>query len=196
MCLLFVLTALLHPVHETVSELQWNAQTRRVEVALRMSVLDEEWVKRNQGPGIRKENTRTWAVSYLSETFRIDPGSVLESEKPNAKKSVYHWVGRKEEGAHVWWFFEIEPVDKKKPRIISQEMFFSREQGYSNRVLILGSPPASANGTKLADPDKKTQPARGGKQPTVSRRSVTLTIQRPTAKLDASVDDKQENSKL
>lgn len=42
-----ILTAfLLHPVHETIAEVEWNAETKRLEVALRLDVVDAEWIRR------------------------------------------------------------------------------------------------------------------------------------------------------
>ncbi|MGB7347403.1 MAG: DUF6702 family protein [Pirellulaceae bacterium] len=161
---------LLHPVHETVSEVQWNAETHRVEVALRMSVLDEQWVMQNHGN--KDDDVKTWATKYLSRTFVVDP-----PKDKDAKQATYHWVGRKDEGAHVWWFFEIESATKKKPLELSQRMFFERDQGYANRVLLLGTPVAK-NGQQ--------------KNVTVPRRSITLTIQQPTAKLDVDANDESK----
>lgn len=175
----------MHPVHETVSEIQWNPATGRVEVALRMSVLDEEWILRNHGD--KQQDVKVWGIHYLTQTFRVGSKAESVAGKAAAKKDVkpdrYHWVGRKDEGAHVWWFFEIEPTAKQKPATVSQRMFFSRHDGYANRVLILGDPPAAI--------DDALDDAAPAKDATVPRRSVTLTIQRPTTNLDVIADDER-----
>ncbi len=170
-----LIATLLHPMHETVAEVQWNPKTHRVEVALRLSVLDQQWIQRNHtgAKGDKTDEIKTWAIGYLSKTFAVDPGK----SKP-VKPPIYHWVGRKEEGAHVWWFFEIEPASKRPPKVLSQRMFFEREQGYVNRVLILAPSPRQEDHPR--------------KDATVPRRSVTLTIQRPTTNLDVTPDDKRD----
>ena len=61
--------ALLHPVHETVSELEWNAKTGRLEVALRLDALDEQWL-REQTDG-RASDVAGWVLPYLRQKFRI-----------------------------------------------------------------------------------------------------------------------------
>jgi hypothetical protein len=178
-----LVATLLHPMHETVAEVQWNPETHRLEVALRLSVLDQQWIQRNHteskaaGDADAKGNDaseiKVWAVRYLTRTFQVDPGKSKPVNPP-----TYRWVGRKEEGAHVWWFFEIQPASKQPPKVLSQRMLFEREQGYVNRVLILGPSAQKKDRTR--------------KDATVPRRSVTLTIQRPTTNLDVKPDDKPD----
>ncbi len=145
-----LLAVLLHPVHETVAEVEWNSETGRLEVALRLSVLDEQWIGRQAGS---KESVEVWAKKYLQSRFRIDPNAGDDAKKRSAK---YHWVGRQQQGSHVWWYFEIEPREQQRPSVISQKMLFDRNEGYVNRVVLL---------------TKKT------------RRAVTLTAEKPQAKL-------------
>ena len=85
-----VLTALLlHPVHETVSELEWNAETKRVEVALRLDTTDEQWLKQQVGGD---DETGVWAVRYLRQKFRVTR-STKQQDRPR-----YRWIGRDDEG--------------------------------------------------------------------------------------------------
>lgn len=150
-----LIAALLHPVHETVSEIEWNAETSRLEVALRLDVLDEQWLRKKLGG---KEPVSQWAIGYLQQNFRV-------TERPKGKKpdsTTYRWVGRKEEGSHVWWYFEIEPPDKQRPTWIDQRVLLEREENYTNRILILDQTP---------------------------RRSLDLNAQRPKANLDEAADD-------
>ena len=139
-----------HPVHETVAEVEWNTTSKRLEVALRLDALDEQWLKQRLAAD---QSLKQWATEYLRRKFRIQ-------DKPGAghqDPSSYHWVGREQRGAHVWWFFEIEPRDHQEPTWIEQRMLFEREPNYTHRFLIL-------------DED--------------SRRSYTVTPQRPKATLN------------
>lgn len=166
---------LMHPVHETVSEIEWNAESKRMEIAIRMSVLDEQWIQK------RLDSTHSvdkWATNYLESTYRFDPIAppkrsaekakpktpTAERTRPEKMRPTHklHWVGREEEGSHVWWYVEIEPLDQKKPRFLEQRMFFERNQSYTNRVVLLGQVP---------------------------RKAMTLTIQKPKVKLDWKADD-------
>lgn len=170
-----IAAVLMHPVHETVSEIEWNPESKRMEIAIRMSVLDEQWIQRRLDSA---QAVDQWAVNYLESTYRFDPVTKTDSD-PDAKQTTkkaaetstkkpkpthkVHWVGRDEEGSHVWWYVEIEPLDGKKPRVLEQRMFFERNQSYTNRVVLLGQVP---------------------------RKAMTHTIQKPKVNLDWKADDK------
>ncbi|NNE00689.1 MAG: hypothetical protein HKN47_25515 [Pirellulaceae bacterium] len=183
---------LMHPVHETVSEIEWNPQSGRLEVAVRLSVLDEQWIQ--QRHATNREPVNKWAIRYLQSRFRVDPSanvklaespanasSVAEVPPTNTaqarRHAVYHWIGREEEGSHVWWYFEIETAKKAKPAVVEQRMLFEREDKYANRVLILGKTESKVS------------------KATVSRRAVTLTIDQPTARLDAPASKARNDAK-
>ena len=152
---LLMIAALLHPVHETVSEIEWNAENSRLEVAMRLDVLDEQWLRKKLGG---QERDSQWALRYLRQNFRVTD----RSQDKTPDKTTYRWVGRKEEGSHVWWYFEIEPPDKKRPTWIDQRVMLERKENYTNRILILDQTP---------------------------RRSLDLNAQRPKANLDEAEDD-------
>ncbi len=148
-------TALLHPVHETVSEVEWNDQSGRVEVALRLHVLDEQWLSKNHRQDV--EISR-WGVAYLRKNFQlsehadfrdVQPAADAETDRSQAVK--YHWIGRKSEGAHVWWYFEIQPARATRPKWIRQRMFFERDDRYTNRIIVLDQSPRHSI---LCTPDK------------------------------------------
>lgn len=146
---------LVHPVHETVAEMEWNPKTDRMEVSLRLDVLDEQWLAKQAG---NAEAAKSWRLNYLKKKFRI-------TEPEGAGQPVtssYHWIGRQQKGAHVWWFFEIEPTDRGKPKWIQQKMLSEREPDYTHRILILGEP---------------------------GKRSLNLTTRKNKARLDQAKDD-------
>jgi hypothetical protein len=152
----FFAAVLLHPVHETVSEIEWNGETKRLEVALRLDALDEQWLQKRVGGD--KDGVSKWAIKYLRDRFRV-----ADRPKEHQRDSAqYHWIGRDKEGSHVWWYFEIEPADKKRPNWIDQRILREREDNYIHQILILDQVP---------------------------RRSLTLTIERPKARFDQAEDE-------
>ena len=152
-------TLLLHPVHETFSEVEWNAETGRLEVALRLDPLDEQWLRKKYAAS---EELSRWAPRYLRDRFRITekPKSDREAgEQTPATDSggppgdhdahrddtaTYHWIGRQEGKSHVWWYFEIEPIDQQPPRWIDVRLLWERDDRYMSRVLSLGQTPRRA----------------------------------------------------
>ena len=131
--LLFLLsTIFFHPVHETVTEIQWNPKSNRYEVALRLHLLDEQWIQTNHGA------LKTWKIDHVRQHLKLKP----KRDTKGTKESRYYWIGRSEEGAHVWWYFEIEPLEKDRPDVnrsvrVANTLFFQREEGFQNRVVIL-----------------------------------------------------------
>lgn len=143
----WLLTAvLLHPVHETISEVEWNGETRRLEVALRLHVLDEQRLQRRYADP--ETPYAQWAPAYLKKTYRIDP-----PRRPGqTRNATYHWVGRKPEGSHVWWFFEVEPKDGAMPEKLEQRMFFEHDKRYIHRVVVLGGEQRQALRLNVREP--------------------------------------------
>jgi hypothetical protein len=65
------------------------------------------------------------------------------------------------DGAHIWWFFEVEPASGERPRAIESRVLAERDDRYTHRVTVLGVKP---------------------------RRAFALTDERPRAPLDADRD--------
>lgn len=132
----FLLVSLLmHPVHETVSEIEWNSETGRLEVALRLDALDEQWLRKRLARPPQAKGV--WETTYLRDRFRIAP----PPEQHESDSTTYRWIGRDEEKGHVWWYFEIEPADKQPPTWIQQRLLFEKGENHTNRVLVLGAVP-------------------------------------------------------
>lgn len=124
---------MMHPVHETVSEVQWNPESKCLEVSLRLSVLDEQWIHREMSKDSKKEDAKIGYLRYLKSRFLLDPAG----KKKPADHARYKWIGRSEEGSHVWWYFEVYPDDKLRPKKLENRLMFDRDKSYTNRVLIL-----------------------------------------------------------
>ncbi len=123
---------LLHPVHQTVSEMEWNPQTRCVEVALRLDVLDEQWIDRQA-----EDRTRQgWQADYLRSRWSFGSGDVSAAKTRWAGKPI-RWVGRKQVGGYVWWFFEVVCDDGEPPTSVRTRLLFDREPGYDHRIVLL-----------------------------------------------------------
>jgi len=133
MCESFLFLLLIHPVHETVSEVEWNPMTRRMEVALRLDTLDAQWLSKQ---ALATDQGKSWRMAYLQQKFRLTDR--VGAGQPET--SSYHWIGREQKGAHVWWYFEIEPLNHRKPQWIQQRVLDGRESHYTHRILILGEP--------------------------------------------------------
>ena len=130
-----LLALLMHPIHETIAEVEWNAESKRLEVALRLSALDQQWIARTTA---KDESIARWAVRYLQRHF------LIASPDPKQQAATYYWIGCEEKGSHRWWYFEIEPASGERPINITQKMFFERNENYVNRVVVLSGRRRSA----------------------------------------------------
>ncbi len=158
---------LLHPVHETVTEVEWNSVTKRLEVAIRLDADDERWIREKVGADADAEVSE-WAVGYLRKRFRVaelaqpklaqpkpaqpKPAQPKLAEPAKADKSAdpttYHWIGRDREGAYAWWYFEIEAEGGGRPEWVDVKVLYDREPDFLHRVLVLGkTPPLAINVT-------------------------------------------------
>lgn len=175
-CWLVLSGLLLHPTQETLCELQWNPESERIEIAFRLSLADEERLMKEANAtlsksGKRESETATGEKSSVDlkpqqlafgrhMTFANDDACLPAPKLENAAK--YHWVGRREEGIHVWWFAEYEvskPKDGevKPPSHVRCDLFVDTARktvhpgghgphdAFQNTFVILGHPvPVSA----------------------------------------------------
>ncbi|MFG0288012.1 MAG: DUF6702 family protein [Rhodopirellula sp. JB044] len=116
----FLSTVLLHPSAESLAEVQWNASTQKVEVALRLRIADEQRllqsVSSQSATAILADEAALERAGLSVIRRRIGFGKLNDlqtnsnvQEKPNGADVAkrYQWIGRRSEGGHAWWFFEI-----------------------------------------------------------------------------------------
>jgi len=145
---------LLHPVHETVSEIEWNPKTHCLEVALRLDVLDEQWISKQQ----TGDRNKGWQAKYLQSRLLFD--AIEDSEKKGGLiAEPLRWIGRKEEGGYVWWFFEVVCENGKPPSEVSTRLLFDREPGYEHRIVLLGCAKSDGQDCALILNEAKPQAA-------------------------------------
>lgn len=118
---------LMHPAQETFAEMQLNADTGRVEVSLRLSSLDEQTWLRSVGKQPNPE------LAVLVQTLRWGSQAELSDWADDAKTRVtlrerYRWIGRQDEGAHVWWYFEYVPRANQPPTHVRCRFFDQTDQ--------------------------------------------------------------------
>ena len=103
------LSLLLHPGHSTRVEVQFNADSRTIELAMRIDHADlESALRKRLGRGIAIETmtddqAAEWIAPYLRETLRIDGEKIAESR--------FHWVGWERKRISSWVYAELTPED-------------------------------------------------------------------------------------
>ena len=97
-----------HPLHTTYSEMEWNPETRRFEVALQLPgfVIDEELslIHQQRINVETAKNAEKLVEDYVRSRFQVTTDSL--------KGCRLHWLGMEVEVRDVWVYFEVEPTKK------------------------------------------------------------------------------------
>lgn len=149
-----------HPFHTTTAEMEWNAQTGRYEVSLKILLTDLEealtrhaYQGRPAGARISCEQTPdidARIVAYLKERFQLIPAAEAGSEiedKPvesrtPARAAQAHsvqtaghrlrWIGKEVDKAWAWLYFELESPANGQPLALHNSVLFELNAGQIN----------------------------------------------------------------
>ncbi len=116
-----------HPFHATLSEIEWNAQTSRLEVAVRVDPGDlERALRARTGRRLVLEHETEDArdgllAEFVKETFRVAGFGDQRAGRP--WKAQVHFVGHELAPRFAWLYFELSfPGDVRRLEI-TQSMF-------------------------------------------------------------------------
>ncbi|ADV62808.1 hypothetical protein Isop_2230 [Isosphaera pallida ATCC 43644] len=124
-----------HPFHVTIAEVEYNPETNRFEVALRVDPLDlqQALAKRLKQPERdleRIENLQDHLNGYVADHFRIVGADGSSPANPLS------WVGHEIDVKTAWLYFEITAPDRTAPDscIVAQTMFQELEPNYVHTI--------------------------------------------------------------
>lgn len=132
---------LLHHVHQTYGEIEWNAESRRLEVALRLDARDEELMLKEASKDATRNAKQAPAIkqrSYLANHFRVE-----DFRERSAPVKRYHWIGREEKSGFVWWYFEMSSSDGRRPNRLMNRLLLDQDDRYRNHIRVLDADPPS-----------------------------------------------------
>ncbi|MCC9658179.1 DUF6702 family protein [Rhodopirellula halodulae] len=182
-CGILLSGVLMHPTRETLCELQWNDESQSIEIAFRLSLGDEERLLKEAKTRLQRWESEP--TEGLDTNVKLKPQQVAfgrhmtfsndESCPPAETRSnaaQFRWIGRQEEGIHVWWFLEYssaktdktngdgatsKPVTSKPPTYVRCDLFAEAARttphpnghpphdAFQNTFIVLGHPvPVSA----------------------------------------------------
>ena len=176
---------MLHPSSETLAELQWNESTGRIEIALRLSQADAgtllgaidqtlETTPSAQRVAIESVSGQQLA---LGRWLWFDRHPACRPGDPLLNARRYHFIGHRDEGAHVWWFAEYQP-----DRIDGPDRLSGLTPPPHVRSLLLQPITAASRDAHFGfahDSDQSTFVLLGGRSP----RSITLDAKKTTGQL-------------
>ncbi len=187
---------LLHPAAESLAEIQWNGETGTVEVALRLRITDEQQLLRTVSSRETdsllgdEEALESAALSVIRR--RIGFGNLRDMKTPKTPAPVadqYHWVGRRGEGGHAWWFFEVA-MPEGRPTHLRCTLFEKPSSEPQNRGASshdhLHAAPISTF-LVLPDSQPETRTPAAGDESSKEPKSLTVTPDRPISAIQWSV---------
>lgn len=125
--------AVAHPFHVSIAEGEWNAETKCLEVSLRVSPEDLETALTKQASEkVRLEETENvdeQITAYLQEHFHFRK---REKEAPLKLK----WTGKEITTKAAWLYFEIEAPDGVENLELSNDLFVAEEKTQINTVIL------------------------------------------------------------
>ncbi len=129
---------MVHPMAVSLAEIEYNAKTESLEVALRLypEAWDQAITKfRDETKETRADRTdEEWMTAYLEANLRVwevpPPGS-----KPTPRVR-YRWIGQEEERGAVWLFFEIPWKGSMDRLMVRSTILFDVFPEQLNTVMI------------------------------------------------------------
>ncbi|MEZ6137835.1 MAG: DUF6702 family protein [Pirellulaceae bacterium] len=125
-------TVAAHPFHISTAEMEYNADSKRFEVSLKVHVTDIEQALAAQAKrsvDIEKDQQADKLLtSYIEQHFFVTSRSHARGLDANAQKkpsdeipkSKVRWVGKELESTWLWLYFELEvPTELEKPTLVN-----------------------------------------------------------------------------
>ncbi len=101
-----------HPIHVSITEINWNESTKSLEIAHKIFIDDLEDALEKQfnlrlhlATDRENEETDMYLKKYLAQHFQL---------QGNGKPLLYHYLGKEYEQQAIWVFAEVQGVRKLK----------------------------------------------------------------------------------
>ena len=125
-------TAVAHPFHVSIAEMEFNAPRRRLEVALRVHPLDlEKALMRREGERVDLDRTADidrHLAAYVQEVFLVKTSAGAPCRVT--------WVGKEVTLKDAWLYFEVPLPADARQFTLSNRTFFELQEDQSNTMTL------------------------------------------------------------
>jgi hypothetical protein len=147
-----------HPFHVSTAEVEYNAQTKRLEVGLKCQSTDlERALRLMAGRKIDIENdpqVDELVTRYVTDNFYLAVAPAVANAEspskttdrslsgevalsvPDAPKEPIKLVGKEFETKWIWIYFELQPPQVEDPLVLVNRILFEVNAGQINTCLI------------------------------------------------------------
>jgi hypothetical protein len=127
--LTFNTAAQAHPIHVTIGEAKWNADSGKLEVALRVHPIDLEHVLRERAGrsiDLNSEEADRCLQRYVQKSVQFRVG--------NKDALTLDWVGNEVEVKSAWLYFEV-PIPANATKLkVRNKLFFELQKDQANTL--------------------------------------------------------------
>ncbi len=118
----FERSVMAHPFHISIAEMEWNPETQRLEVSLKMHAADLERALAGiagRQVNVEKHAISEWVESYLDQHFYVVDRTAVQKDSGGQKKviakvhSKSKMIGHEMEASWIWLYFEMQLVTPK-----------------------------------------------------------------------------------
>lgn len=139
--------AWVHPFHVSVAELEWNAQTERLEVSLKLHASDLEralTLRAKRKINLEQDDADgKLCAAYIQEHFFLTELEGVENSRGDLPpglderpRSKVNFIGKEFDKSWIVLFFEMERPESEKPLALVNTVLLDLTDGQINTVTV------------------------------------------------------------
>lgn len=128
-----------HPFHISTAEVEFDAQTDRLQVSLKLQAIDlEQALARLTGKRIVIEQAEAAEriTELLDRSFYLTTEASVATQARESQRSKVQWVGHELEGAWLWLYFELELPPQREGLRLFNTILFETNDSQINTVSV------------------------------------------------------------
>ncbi len=131
----------LHPFHTSVAELEYNVESKRIEVSVKLHSTDMDNALSavlGKRVDIEKDQVDKELMKYLESHFYLLPESAAKAEEITEKTplSKVHFIGKESDKGWLWVYFEMELPETDETLALVNTVFLDRIKDQINTVSV------------------------------------------------------------
>lgn len=142
-----------HPFHTSLTELEYSAQNKTIEIAIKLTIVDLETelsslLAKNIVMDGNPENDAL-ILDYIQSHFRLTPVHSIGIEQAG-DHAILQWVGKQLEISHMWVYLTAS-VDEAKQVTLDNRLLLKNASEQINTVVVLNDGKREAHHLTTAD---------------------------------------------
>ena len=130
-CGLVLAICSVHPEHSSLTEIEFNHESKNFEVAICVCMDDLERALHAESMSVaaKEKFIDRFAPRYIQENFRI-----YSPEFDSSGTASIQWVGHERDAGSCWLYFEYSGVNYSKDLVLENEIFIGIHPNQINQI--------------------------------------------------------------